>query len=209
MDPSSIVSSKNINRAVLASSHTGAQNKEKQSQFLSLDPENKIISNKLNNKKLVNESDENLSKLKARDRQVRAHESAHRQVGGRYIRGKTGFKTEKGSDGKEYAVAGDVRIDSSPIAGDSKATLAKAQLIERAAMAPADPSTQDRVVAAKAARMAAIARADISRQRAEKMREDDSAMDVQAGITNANLKAINAFQTLQSSDSVEAIDLVV
>jgi len=209
MDPSAIVSSKNTNRSVSSTSRTDAQNREKNSQFLSPDTDNKINSHKLTHKKLVNESDETLSKLKARDRQVRAHESAHRQVAGRYIRGRTGFKTEKGSDGKEYAVAGDVKIDTSAVAGDSKATLAKAQLIERAALAPADPSTQDRGVAAKAARMAAIARADISKQRAERMREDDSAMDVQAGITQANLKAINAFQSLQSSETVDAIDLVV
>lgn len=198
MDPSGISSNQFSNRTVSSTSRGDAQNREKHAQFT---PKT--------NEKLSQNEQADLAQLKSKDRMVRAHESAHRQAGGHLIRGKTGFKTEKGSDGREYAVAGDVKIDSSAVDGDSKATLAKAQLIERAALAPADPSTQDRAVAAKAAKMAAIARADISRQRAEKMREDDNAMDVQAGISNANLKAINAFQTLQSSATVDAIDLVV
>ncbi|VAW93187.1 hypothetical protein MNBD_GAMMA22-683 [hydrothermal vent metagenome] len=209
MDPSGIISNQFSNRVVPFSSRSDAQNREKQSQFLSSETENKISSNKLNPNTSNEKNEESLSKLKATDRQVRAHEAAHRQAGGRFIRGTTGFKTENGSDGKEYAVAGDVKIDTSAIAGDPKATLAKAELVGRAALAPADPSTQDRVVAAKAARMAAIARAEITKQRAEMMRNDDSAMNVQAGISNANLKAINSFQSLQSSESVDAIDLVV
>ncbi len=209
MDPSGIISNQFSNRVVPVTSRANAQNREKQSQFLSSDTDNKISSNKLNPKTTDENTDESLSKLKAIDRQVRAHEAAHRQAAGRFIRGRTGFKTEKGADGKEYAVAGDVKIDTAAVAGDPQATLAKAQLVGRAALAPADPSTQDRVVAAKAARMAAIARVDIAKQRAEMMRNDDSAMDVQAGISDANLKAINAFQSLQSSESAEAIDLVV
>jgi len=209
MGSSGISINQSTNRIMSSSSRIDVQNREKSSSFSSSDTQDNKNSNRLTDNLSVNKSDESLSKLKARDRQVRAHESAHRQAGGRFIRGRTGFKTEKGSDGKEYAVGGDVKIDTSSVAGDSKASLAKAQLIERAALAPADPSTQDRVIAAKAARMAAIARADIAKQRAEEMREDDSAMDVQSGVTNANLKAINAFQSLQSSESVEAIDLVV
>jgi len=206
MDPFGISTSHVTPRSVSSTARSDAHNREKQSQFSPQKADSKLD---VNNKTSNNTSDESLAKLKAKDRMVRAHESAHRQAGGRFIRGRTGFKTEKGSDGKEYAVAGDVKIDTSGVAGDSKATLAKAQLIERAALAPADPSTQDRVVAAKAAKMAALARADIAKQRAEKMREDDSAMDVQAGISNANLKAINSFQSLQSAESTEAIDLVV
>ncbi len=209
MDPSGIISNQFSNRVAPISSRANALDREKQSQFLPADSKNKTSSSKLNLQTSNEDSDESLSKLKARDRQVRAHEAAHRQAAGRFIRGRTGFKTEKGADGKEYAIAGDVKIDTAAVAGDPQATLAKAQLVGRAALAPADPSTQDRVVAAKAARMAAIARADIAKQRAEMMRNDDSAMDVQAGISDANLKAINAFQSLQSSESVEAIDLVV
>ena len=205
MDPFGISTNQHASRSVSSTARGDAQNRDKQSQFSPQNTNSKSESNTKSNKT----SDESLSELKAKDRMVRAHESAHRQAGGRFIRGRTGFKTEKGSDGKTYAVAGDVKIDTSAVVGDSKATLAKAQLVERAALAPADPSTQDRVVAAKAAKMAALARADIAKQRAEKMREDDSAMDVQAGISNANLKAINSFQALQSSESTDAIDLVV
>jgi len=209
MDPSSISISQFSNRVVSSTTQSDAQKREKHSPFVSPNSVNKTDSKKLSNNNSTTENNDSLAKLKAKDRQVRAHESAHRQAAGNLIRGRTGFKTEKGSDGKEYAVAGDVRIDTSGVPGDSKATLAKAQLIERAALAPANPSTKDRLVAAKAARMAAIARADISKQRAMKMREDDSAMNIQPGVSNANMKAINAFQSLQSSESIEAIDLVV
>ncbi len=101
-----------------------------------------------------------LQSLKSRDREVRAHELAHASVGGQYASGAT-FTYEKGSDGVLYAVAGEVAINTSTIQGDPRATLEKAQVIQRAALAPADPSSQDRSIAAAAAAMAQKARVEI------------------------------------------------
>ncbi|MBL7003028.1 MAG: SprA-related family protein [Gammaproteobacteria bacterium] len=101
-----------------------------------------------------------LESLKKADRAVRAHELAHSSVGGQYTGG-TSYQYEKGSDGVLYAVAGEVSIDTAKIPNDPQATLAKAQIVQRAALAPADPSAQDRQVAAKAAAMAQNARAEI------------------------------------------------
>ena len=42
--------------------------------------------------------------LKARDREVRAHEQAHRSAGGELVRGGTKFTFEVGPDGRRYAV---------------------------------------------------------------------------------------------------------
>jgi hypothetical protein len=48
-------------------------------------------------------------------------------------------------DGCDYALGGEVAIDTSAIAGDPEATLRKMEQIRRAALAPANPSGQDRM----------------------------------------------------------------
>ena len=99
--------------------------------------------------------------LKNRDREVRAHEQAHANVGGPYA-GTPNYQYTKGPDGQQYATSGHVNIDSSKIAGDPEATLQKALQLKRAALAPAQPSQQDRRVAANAQQLAIEARADLS-----------------------------------------------
>lgn len=106
-----------------------------------------------------------LLKLAQTDREVRAHEQAHLAAAGPYARGGATFTFERGPDGRLYAVAGEVAIDTSPVAGDPAETLRKAEAIRAAALAPADPSTQDRAVAAAAAQMAAVAQAELAQQR--------------------------------------------
>jgi len=101
-----------------------------------------------------------LQTLKIRDREVRAHELAHANVGGKYASGAS-YTFEKGSDGVLYAVAGEVSISTSAISGDPRATLEKAQIVQRAALAPAQPSPQDRSVAASASALAQSARIEI------------------------------------------------
>lgn len=103
-----------------------------------------------------------LARLKQRDREVRAHELAHLSVGGPYVRGGMSFTYEKGPDGQRYAVGGEVNIDTSKVPNDPHATLRKAETVHRAALAPAEPSPQDRSVAARAAQMASEARAEIA-----------------------------------------------
>jgi len=103
---------------------------------------------------------EQISDLKARDTEVVAHERAHASVGGQHT-GSPSYSYETGPDGVKYAVSGEVSIDTSEVAGDPQATLQKAQQIKAAALAPAEPSAQDRKVAAKADQMASQARSDI------------------------------------------------
>ncbi len=112
--------------------------------------------------------------LSRRDRQVRSHEAAHAAAGGRYTRG-TSFTYRRGPDGRLYAVGGEVKIDTAPVPNNPEATLQKAEAIRAAALAPAQPSSQDRQVALNAARMAANARAEIQhQQRAESADEADA-----------------------------------
>jgi hypothetical protein len=105
-----------------------------------------------------------LEELKQRDREVRAHEAAHQAAAGGHAQGGASFSYQRGPDGRLYAVGGEVSIDTSKVAGDPEATLRKAQEVQRAAMAPAEPSSQDRQVAAEAAAMAMQARMELAKE---------------------------------------------
>jgi hypothetical protein len=118
--------------------------------------------------------------LRARDSAVRAHEQAHLAAAGRFATGGPSFEYRRGPDGRQYAVGGEVQIDTSPVKGDPQATLQKAQKIQQAALAPSSPSAQDRTVAARASRMAAEAQAELNDERAE-MRSQDSTQDKSVG----------------------------
>jgi len=97
--------------------------------------------------------------LKARDREVREHERAHAAAGAG-LAGAPSFSFETGPDGRQYAVGGEVSIDASPVPGDPQATIAKMEQVKRAALAPAQPSAQDRAVAAQADAQIAAAHAE-------------------------------------------------
>lgn len=112
-----------------------------------------------------------IAELKKIDRGVRAHEAAHLAAAGGLARGGASFTYTKGPDGQRYAVGGEVSIDTSPERDDPEATILKAQRIQAAALAPAQPSDADRAVAASAAQMATTARAEIA---AERYKPDES-----------------------------------
>lgn len=101
--------------------------------------------------------------LKKRDRAVRAHEQAHMAAGGTLVRGGPTYQYQTAPDGQRYAVGGEVSIGS---AGGKtpEETIARAQAIKAAALAPSDPSGADRAVAAKAAGMEAQARRELQSQ---------------------------------------------
>ena len=116
-------------------------------------------------KKAAKTSDEDTQKVRQlaeTDRKVRAHEAAHVAAGGQYVRGGATFQYQKGPDGKMYAVGGEVSIDVSPVKGDPQATISKMEAVKSAAMAPADPSGQDRAVAAAASAAESQARQEVT-----------------------------------------------
>lgn len=104
-----------------------------------------------------------LEELKATDARVRRHEEAHRAAAGALYRGGPNYTYETGPDGKRYAIAGSVQIDTSP-GRTPEETVQKASAIRRAALAPNDPSGTDRAVAAKATRMEDAARRALAKQ---------------------------------------------
>lgn len=102
-----------------------------------------------------------IAALASRDREVRSHEQAHTAVGGSYAGAPT-YSFKRGPDGQAYAVGGEVSIDVSPIPNDPAATLRKMEVVQRAALAPAEPSAQDLRVAAQAQVLAAQARSELA-----------------------------------------------
>jgi len=126
-----------------------------------------------------------LQELRARDREVRAHEQAHVAAAGSLARGGPSFQFQRGPDGRSYAVGGEVQIDTSAVSGNPQGTAAKAQQIQRAATAPAQPSAQDRAVAANAAAMEVRARAEITQQARESRQQ--SSVDRTADSTDQGI----------------------
>lgn len=134
---------------------------------LSIQSENQKSSSNRSESELDQEEIQQVRKLSQRDREVRAHEQAHASVAGSLAKGGPSFSYQRGPDGQLYAIGGEVKIDASAVAGDPEATAEKAQQIQRAALAPAQPSQQDRAVASAAAALEAQARAEIAQQQAE------------------------------------------
>ena len=108
-----------------------------------------------------------VEKLKKRDAEVRRHEQAHLTAAGSYAKGAPQYEYKEGPDGKQYAVGGHVEIDTSEVEGDPEATLTKARIIQRAALAPQEPSQQDQKVARQAAKMVQKAERELQEQKAE------------------------------------------
>ncbi len=100
-----------------------------------------------------------VKELKTRDDEVRRHEEQHQSAGGQYASSPT-YDMTKGPDGVMYATGGEVRID---LAKEStpQATIDKMNQVRAAALAPQEPSVQDRRVAARAAQLAGEARAEL------------------------------------------------
>ncbi|MFC1619150.1 putative metalloprotease CJM1_0395 family protein [Candidatus Neomarinimicrobiota bacterium] len=143
---------------------------------------------------LTPEEKEQVRELKEQDTRVRRHEQAHVTAGGRYIKSRAQFQFELGPDGKLYAVSGEVQIDTSKVPDDPEATIQKAQTVRRAALAPSDPSAQDRSVASDANRLEFEARMEITQQRVEESRPtDESSEEKQTNQSPSELNLLDLF----------------
>ncbi|KPV98039.1 SprA-related family protein [Pseudoalteromonas sp. P1-9] len=120
-----------------------------------------------------------LSQLKQRDREVKAHEQAHAAVGGQYA-GSPSYEYERGSDGNNYAVAGEVPIDISEVPNDPQATIDKMQQVRAAALAPQEPSGADRSIAAEANQKMSEARADLNAELSTFFDKNEESSDTEA-----------------------------
>ena len=104
--------------------------------------------------------------LQAIDRRVREHEAAHLRAGRGVVTSGANFNYVYGPDGRQYAVSGEVGIDTSP-ERKPEANIDKGERIQAAALAPREPSEQDYRVAAVGAQLESRGRADLAVQQAE------------------------------------------
>lgn len=128
-----------------------------------------------------------VDKLKSRDSAVRAHEMAHVAAAGG-LAGAPSYSYQTGPDGQRYAIGGSVSIDTSP-ERKPQDTIAKAQRIRSAALAPADPSAADRAVASRATRMESQARQALARHNnneSERAREAAAAAATETQATDGS-----------------------
>lgn len=123
---------------------------------------------------LSDEQRATVAKLGATDRHVRAHEMAHLEVAGPYALGGPTYTFTVGPDGQMYATGGDVQLDAAPDPSDPQKTIEKAKVIQAAANAPADPSSQDRHVAAMAAQMEQAAEMQLQQQQQQQKAQGSS-----------------------------------
>ncbi len=146
---------------------------------------------------LTEEQQKQVDELKKRDAEVRRHEEAHQRVGGQYASAPS-YEFQQGPDGKNYAVGGSVQIDTAPVEGDPDATISKMEIVKRAALAPAEPSGQDRAVAAQADATAQAARQDkmdMEREATEAAARGESPPDA-TGVGGASVPSAAPVTTL-------------
>ena len=114
-----------------------------------------------------------VSELKQIDQAVKRHEMAHVVAGGRYILSGANYSYRTGPDGKRYVVGGEVSIDTAPVPGDPQETINKMRQVHRAALAPVDPSPQDRRVASTAMAISTKAMAELMVNRVKEKADSD------------------------------------
>ena len=149
---------------------------------------------------LSEEEQQQVDDLEARDREVRTHEQAHLAAAGPYATSGATYTFEQGPDGRRYAVGGEVQIDTSTEATPEE-NITKFQVVRRAALAPVEPSPQDRRVAALASQRIAEARTELAAQRQEEQSGEsdtaDAAGDSFDGFGGPNASAQSLGQTQQ------------
>lgn len=121
-----------------------------------------------------------IRELSDRDAEVKRHENAHASVGGSTT-GSPTYQYQQGPDGKRYAVGGEVSVDLSAVPGDPAATIAKMQQVHSAALAPTNPSSQDRRVAATATKMILEAQTELAAMAREKGNAEATDSEYRAG----------------------------
>jgi len=132
---------------------------------------------------LSEEETAQVRELKQADRNVRAHEMAHMAAGAGMVKGGAAYSYKQGPDGNLYAVAGEVSIDTSE-GRTPQETITRMQRVKAAALAPSDPSPQDRAVAAAATAKAAEAAAELATQKTQQAKgtqEQSNATDNTSG----------------------------
>ncbi len=137
------------------------------------------------NDELTQQEQREVSELKMTDSQVKAHEHAHKAAAAGLSTSGPNYEYETGPDGKKYAVAGDVNV-SYKHSDDPEVNLRNAQQLRASALAPADPSSQDRKVAMQAEREIAQAKQEIMEEQRQTDEQASSFGDSTSEISPEN-----------------------
>jgi len=149
-----------------------------------------------------------LESLKQREAEVIRHEQAHAAVGGS-VTGAPEYEYTTGPDGNRYILNGEVSVTFSANTPEEK--LAEAELVQKAALAPAEPSAQDRAVAREASARAREAEAEIRALEQEEIQEETESdptaeesvesFDKSADVIDESTERTEATQAMLASDS--------
>jgi hypothetical protein len=145
--------------------------------------------------KLSAEALAQIAQLAAIDAKVRAHEAAHLAASGGLATSGASYTYQRGPNGVNYAVGGEVSIDVSP-GRTPQETIQRARTIQNAALAPADPSGPDRAVAAQAQQMELQAEAELVLQQSQDSLAGKSTQDnlhKAYGADSAKQSAVNVY----------------
>jgi hypothetical protein len=153
---------------------------------------------------LTQQEQAEVRELQKRDQEVRAHEAAHRSAAGGLVSGGS-YSYKQGPDGRSYAVSGEVSIRM-PSSNSPEERVRQAETVRRAALAPADPSPQDRQVAAQASAMAAQARSEVQAEQRQQMTENREKASQSDNEQNSmtGQRAIASFQSVSSVASLHS-----
>lgn len=157
-------------------------------------------------KELTEDQQKEVKELKARDSEVKTHEQAHLAAAGSLAQGGASFEYQTGPDGMNYAVGGEVSIDTSP-ESTPEATISKMQQVKVAALAPAEPSSQDRSVAASATQQIAKAMQEKSVDPEENEEQNDGSKVTSDSTSNSaeDKKEPETVEEMQEQTVEEAI----
>lgn len=155
---------------------------------------NKSQQNTLGSKKeLTAEQQQEVQKLKLIDSQVKAHEQAHLAAAAGISASAPSYTYQEGPDGKKYAVGGEVSISFSK-GNNPEENISKAETMRNAALAPAEPSSQDMAVAQQAEQIIAEAQQQLAEQKLEETNTSESTDNI-AGAKQASTEKTDTTET--------------
>lgn len=150
------------NQVISEQDQEGEQEPQQQASDQQQQDNSEQEANEAQVEKQERQEQQQITQLEQRHQEVVSHEQAHAAIGGIHA-GAPSYQYQTGPDGKKYAVGGEVSIDVSKEASP-EATIRKMQQVMAAALAPAEPSAQDRKVAAQAAQHIAEAKSEMAIQ---------------------------------------------
>ena len=184
-----------------AQGQSQVQGQETQTKGQESKPSSSQTPKGIDGQELTEEEQQKVKEMKERHEEVRVHENAHKSAGGQYAAAPT-YTYETGPDGKRYITDGEVSIDIGE-EKDPQATIEKMQVVKRAAMAPAEPSGQDRKVYQEANQKEAAARQELAEDKKEEAKEkQEKAKEALNGQSDKSADTKNKSQGTKSNEQI-------